>query len=107
MAKHFVSEPVTPCDAQPLRENEPALPAAFAWREQRLVVKALRETWRSTKNDRGDTYLKRHWYSFDTNDGRIATVYFDRAARRGESRWWLYAIEDETDEAASACPPLG
>jgi len=104
VAKHFVSEPLTvrhaPCHAEvskhpeESRGNEPQLPAAFHWRDETLEVKAVRNTRRSTKDDRGDTYLKRHWFEFETGAGRIATVYYDRAAKRGQPRWWLYAIED-------------
>ena len=43
--------------------------------------------------DRGDTYVKRHYFEFETTDGRIAVVYFDRQARPHEPRWHLYTIE--------------
>jgi hypothetical protein len=102
VTKHFVSEPITIChgeasshpEASKGEVNEPQLPTAFTWRNQVLEVKTLLGKRRSTKEDRGDVYLKRHWFEFETGDGRIATVYFDRAAKRGEARWWLYAIED-------------
>jgi len=45
------------------------------------------------KMDRGETYLARHWYELALAGGRRAVVYFDRHARRGQSRWWLYTIE--------------
>ena len=100
MSKHFVCEPLTmiadskePVDAVP---NEPQLPSAFRWHDQTVEVKALRTTWRSTKVDRGDTYLKRHWFEFETRDDRVATVYYDRGARRGQPRWWLYSLEDRS-----------
>jgi hypothetical protein len=110
MAKRFVSEPITPCHGEvsntchgevsnhpELAEGigrEPALPAAFRWRDQRIAVKRTLRRRRSTKVDRGDTYLKRHWFDVETDDGRIATVYYDRAAKRGQPHWWLYSIED-------------
>jgi hypothetical protein len=72
------------------------LPPAFRWGDVTLYVKTLRRQWRGTKEDRGDVYLKRHWYEFESPDGRIATVYFDRGAKPGTARWWLYAIEDLT-----------
>ena len=72
--------------------GEPSLPAAFRWKDQELVVRSLLRTWRGTKVDRGDTYLKRHWYEFETSEGRRAVVYFDRQAKRGAPRWWLYSI---------------
>lgn len=58
-----------------------------------LEVRRVLQQWRGTKEDRGDVYLKRHWYEFETADGRIATVYFDRDAKRGGSHWWLFTIE--------------
>lgn len=92
--RKFVSEPVTPAGGIPTpANNEPALPASFHWREETLEVQAVRKTWRSTKEDRGDVYLKRHWFEFETADGRVATVYFDREVKRGRPHWWLYAIE--------------
>jgi Family of unknown function (DUF6504) len=100
MAKHFISEPIRAVgDAvSPAANNEPALPAAFTWRGETLHVTALRNTWRSTKTDRGDVYLKRHWFEFEMPDGRVATVYYDRAAKRGTSPWSLYSIENERHE---------
>lgn len=71
---------------------EPSLPPEFLWNGERLVVKTLQKQWRSTKEDRGDVYLKRHWFEFETADGRIAVVYFDRAARGSQPHWWLYTI---------------
>lgn len=88
MSKHFVSAPI-----EPVSPAGTELPAAFRWREEVLEVRTVRKNWRGTKEDRGDVYLKRHWYEFETGDGRIATVYFDRAAKPGSARWWLYAIE--------------
>lgn len=90
MTKHFISEAITPSRLTTSEE----LPPAFQWRDELLEVKAVRNKWRSTKEDRGDVYLKRHWFEFETPDSRVATVYFDRAAKRGQARWWLYAIED-------------
>ncbi len=90
MSKHFISEAIAPSSVVTSEE----LPPAFYWREEMLEVKTVRNRWRSTKEDRGDVYLKRHWFEFETADSRIATVYFDRAAKRGQPRWWLYALED-------------
>ncbi len=96
MAAQFVSESIFPepgaFDTAPLGRGEPALPAGFVWRDEPLPVERVLRTWRSTKDDRGDTYLKRHWFEFETSGARRATVYFERHARRGEARWWLYTI---------------
>ncbi len=92
----FVSEALTPLDGVhdgtgPSR-GEPVLPDAFRWHDERLDVAEVIRTWRSTKADRGDVYLKRHWYEIALGDGRIAVIYFLRTARRGAPRWWLYTI---------------
>ncbi|HUA07692.1 MAG TPA: DUF6504 family protein [Candidatus Acidoferrales bacterium] len=75
-----------------LAHGEPSLPHAFTWDGQRIEVGTLCKTWRSTKEDRGDVYLKRHWFEFETTDGRVAVVYFDRGARKPAQRWWLYTL---------------
>jgi len=93
-----VSEEIVPAsagyDPATLARGEPSLPSEFTWRGDRLLVGTTRRTWRSTKDDRGDTYVKRHYFEFETAGGRIAVVYFERQARRGEPRWFLYTIEE-------------
>lgn len=91
--RRFVSEPIEPSSASAPIEGEPQLPPFFTWRAERLEVGALRKTWRTTKNDRGDEYLNRHWFEFDVPGGKVATVYFDRAAKRGTAHWWLFTID--------------
>ena len=71
----------------------PLLPRVFVWRANDLVVAQTTRTWTSNSVDRGDAYRDRHWFEFRTADGRLAVVYFDRHARRGQPRWWLYTIE--------------
>ena len=77
-----------------MSRGEPALPTAFVWDEETLTIRTLLRTWRSTKTDRGDVYLARHWFEIELDDGRLATIYFERQARRTAPRWWLYTIED-------------
>jgi hypothetical protein len=95
----FVSETIEPeggsFDTAAMERGEPSLPPAFGWRGERIVVGAVRRTWRSTKVDRGDTYLARHWFEFTTPEGRVAIVYFDRHARRGTPRWTLYSFSGD------------
>ncbi len=88
MGKRFISQAV-----EPLEPTGTALPAAFRWGEDVLQVRKVCKEWRGTKEDRGDVYLKRHWYEFETADGRVAIVYFDRGAKPGSPRWWLYTLE--------------
>jgi hypothetical protein len=91
----FVGKPIAPegaLDVAALAQGEPSLPAAFTYDGERLEVRELRKSWRSTKDDRGDTYVKKHWFEFETADGRTAVVYFDRGARKGAPHWWLYTL---------------
>ncbi len=75
-----------------LSRGEPPLPREFAWRDERLIVRDVVRTWRSTVTDRGDVYLAKHWFELALEDGRVAVVYFDRKSRRSEARWWLYTL---------------
>jgi len=91
----FVSQPIQPSGggfATPSANGEPPLPSAFRWRDRELHVRAVLRVWRSTKDDRGDTYLKRHWFEFETAEGAKAVVYFERQGKRGSPRWWLFTL---------------
>ena len=77
-----------------LSAGEPLLPSAFRWRTNDLPVLEVIATWRSTKTDRGDAYLAKHWYEIRTAGDRRAVVYFDRKARAKKPRWWLYSITE-------------
>lgn len=92
----FVGKPLVPegaMDVAALSHGEPSLPPAFRYGEEHLGVATLVKTWRSTKEDRGDVYLKKHWFEFMTDDGRRAVVYFDRGARKNAPRWYLYTLD--------------
>jgi hypothetical protein len=94
----FVSEPIDPVadafDPRVISSGEPALPPAFTWRGRSLRVASVRRTWRSHKVDRGDTYVKRHYFEVACHDGAVAVVYFERTSKRGAHRWFLYTIDD-------------
>jgi hypothetical protein len=96
----FVSEAIAPFgslfDATGLLAGAPALPSTFSWRADVLEISAVVRVWRSTKTDRGDVYLKRHWYEVSLADSRTAVIYFDRGAKRGAARWWLYSLDAKT-----------
>lgn len=102
MPRHFVSEALQPIggsfDPAVMSRGEPALPAAFEWKDDRLTVCVLLRTWRSTRTDRGEAYLARHWFEIDVTaeheKRRRAVVYFERQAPRRAPRWWLYTIDD-------------
>jgi hypothetical protein len=93
----FISEPIRPergtSDATAMARGEPGLPGAFVWRDERFPVTELLETWISTGEDRGETYLRRHWYRFRTRDDATWQVYCLRQGKPGSARWWLYAVE--------------
>ena len=94
----FVSEAIEP-DAGSLiapTQGLPELPGGFWWRGRLLIVGELIRSWRSTKDDRGDTYLDRLWFDFIAADGARAVVYFDKHAKRRGERWRLYTIEDSS-----------
>jgi len=93
----FISQAIEPqagsFDPSAIGRGEPSLPSAFVWGTQTLVVASQLKSWRTTKVDRGDTYVDKHWFDFLTPDGATATVYFHRRALRGQARWWLHTIE--------------
>lgn len=97
----FVSAPLVPgaefVVSDALSRGEPPLPASFDWAGETLRVGGVTRTWRSTTTDRGDAYLARHWFEVRLDDGRTAVVYFDRHARRGRPRWWLYTLVGSSD----------
>jgi Family of unknown function (DUF6504) len=93
----FISQAIQPLGSTLATEGangEPPLPATFRWRDRQLHVASVVRTWRSTKDDRGDTYLKRHWFEFETPEGAKAVVYFERQAKRGTPRWWLFTLAE-------------
>jgi hypothetical protein len=96
MNSSFIAEPLEPTgefvDSGALSEGAPPLPRRFRRQNADIVVREIVRTWRSTKRDRGDEYLARHWFEIRAEDGTTAIVYFDRKARRGAPRWWLFSI---------------
>ena len=93
MSKRFISQPLHADAGPPAGNMEPSLPQEFDWSGERLIVVTVLRSWRSTKMDRGDVYLKRFWFEFTLPDARVATVYFDREAKPGSPHWWLYTLE--------------
>jgi hypothetical protein len=97
--EEFVSEPLTPVpgtfDAGAMSRGEPGLPGGFSWRDHEYKVERLMSKWKSTGTDRGETYLRRHWYRIQTTTGERMTVYCQRQARNpkdAKSRWWVYSV---------------
>lgn len=95
--RKFVSRPIKPDGNELLTApsgSAPPVPRAFLWDDRRLRISAVIRSWRSTKTDRGDSYLTRHWFELNTADGATIEVYYDREARRGTPQWWLYTIDE-------------
>jgi RimJ/RimL family protein N-acetyltransferase len=106
----FASEPITPvpgaADPTAMSHGEPSVPTAFVWREQRFDVARVLSTRRAMGQDRGDTYLRRHYYDIETADGVRMTLYFERnpSDRSKRKRWWLYTYS--TPEPVIETPRL-
>jgi hypothetical protein len=95
--RKFISRPLLPTGegfVTIANGSEPPVPRAFLWGDRRLLISEVLRTWRSTKTDRGDAYLKRHWFELQTACGLKIEVYYDRQSQPGVSRWWLYTIDD-------------
>jgi RimJ/RimL family protein N-acetyltransferase len=95
---HFISERITPeagtFDIATMARGEPSLPSAFTWREQRYRVARTLESRRHMGEDRGDTYVRRHYYDIETSDALRMTLYFERnpSSRSKRKEWWLYKL---------------
>lgn len=99
----FVSEPIRPeansyaIDA--MSRGEPGLPKAFTWRGKRYEIARVEASWKGHGKDRGDVYVRRHWYDVVTVCGRRMRLYFDRNPGRSgsrASRWWIYSVETDS-----------
>lgn len=95
--RRFISRPIAQQGdvfLTPSANGEPPLPSTFTWDEGTIVIHSVVRTWRSTKTDRGDAYLKRFWFEVELAGGGRAEIYFDREARRGQPHWWLYTVDN-------------
>jgi hypothetical protein len=95
----FVSEAVTPeaesFDAAAMARGEPGLPRAFVWRGKRYEVAAVVGRWKTSTRERGELYLRRHWFEVKAASGERMTLYCERQARnlkKPKARWWLYKV---------------
>ena len=95
----FVSEAISPemgsADIGAMARGEPGLPRAFTWRGRRYEITSVIATWKTTGTDRGDIYIRRHWYEIGTAEGQRMKIYFERnptGRRRRGVRWWLYTV---------------
>src|SRR5262245_26069005 len=97
----FVSEPIVPdagtADASAMSRGEPGLPRSFTWRGKHHTVAEVLSTWKTSTRERGDLYLRRHWFEIETAAGSRMTLYCERQTKnrnKPKARWWLYTITD-------------
>jgi hypothetical protein len=95
----FVSEPMVPAsgsgDAAAMATGVPGAPRRFTWRGASHELSAVVRAWKTSGTDRGERYLRRHWFEIVTTAGLRMTIYCERqarAAKRPKARWWVYTI---------------
>ena len=101
MQQQFISEPIEPIagtsDATAMSRGEPGLPGRFRWRGQEHVVARVLSTWKTSTRDRGELYLRRHWFEVELADGPRMKLYCERQTKnraKPKARWWVYTIEN-------------
>ncbi len=77
-----------------MARGEPGVPKAFSWRGERFEVARIVATKRAMGEDRGDVYLRRHYYEVETTDALRMALYFERnpSDRSKRKAWWLYTV---------------
>jgi hypothetical protein len=95
----FISEPIEPIagtfDTSGMSRGEAGLPREFMWRDSRHVIERVIATWKTSTPDRGELYLRRHWFEIETSAGERMKLYCERQARstkQAKHRWFLYSI---------------
>ena len=82
-------------DSVAMSRGEPGLPGAFTWRDQPYTVARVMSKWKSTGTDRGEVYLRRHWFRIETTTGEHMTLYCQRQTKnpkKPKARWWVYSV---------------
>ena len=97
--EQFVSEPVEPVagrfDPGAMSRGEPGVPGRFTWRGREYVVAEVLERWKTSTPDRGEMYLRRHWFRVRTTADQRMTLYCERQTKnrnKPKARWWLYSV---------------
>jgi RimJ/RimL family protein N-acetyltransferase len=94
----FISERITlepgSSDVSAMSRGEPGVPKAFVWRGSRFETAHLVLTRRDMGTDRGDVYVRRHYYEIETTDQLRMVLYFERnpSDRTKRKAWWLYTL---------------
>ena len=106
--EEFISEAIQPkagsFDTSAMSRGEPGVPNEFTWRGRAFVVAKVIETWKTSSPERGEMYLRRHWFRFETTSGEQMVLYCQRQAKnakRPKARWWLYSITRKGDRGGA------
>jgi hypothetical protein len=98
--EEFVGEAIAPTagsfDASAMARGEAGVPREFTWRGETYTLADLLSSWKGTGKDRGETYLRKHWFKLRTTSGAVMTIYCERQSRntkRPKARWWLYTVQ--------------
>jgi hypothetical protein len=63
---------------------------------RRNQLAELLSSWKGTGKDRGETYLRRHWFRIRTTGGLTLSIYCERQSRntkKPKARWWVYTVQ--------------
>jgi hypothetical protein len=100
--EQFVSEAVEPgagtFDPSAMSRGEPGVPLRFTWRGVEYRVAHVEQTWKTSTPERGEMYLRRHWFRVRCQSGQRMTLYCERQTknrRRPKARWWLYSTHPD------------
>jgi phosphoribosylglycinamide formyltransferase-1 len=95
----FVSEPLRPApgsgDPAAMATGVPGAPRTFTWRGASHELSTVVRAWKTSGKDRGERYLRRHWFEIVTTAGVRMTIYCERqarAAKKPKARWWVYTV---------------
>jgi hypothetical protein len=95
MGERFVGEDIRPVRGEleigGMAAGEPGLPRRFRWGDRELEVAEVLERWKSTGEDMGETYVRKHWFRVRTTSGETMRIYLHRQDRR----WRLFTVEEE------------
>ena len=87
--KELVSEAIEPLgagDPGPMGRGEPGLPGGFRWRGRDCRIARVLSRGRETGPCSGETYVRRHIFTLEMDDGSVWLVYIPR---QPPFRWYL------------------
>lgn len=100
--EQFVSEEIkavtSTANTSAMGHGEPGLPSEFLWKKKTLHVNSVLRNWREKSpctHSTKESYLRKHWYEVELENGARAKLYFERnpRAKARNPRWWLFSIE--------------